>query len=141
MKRACLSHKGADITLDVVDSHDQLPEADRRFSEAMMSWYHAQGMHTELNADDLIKKFPTFVLRLGGFTLSLQHGGEKYPVGFSLTVYNPEGVVVDDRNYLYLKEGEPVSKRWPHGAIVVDGRKQMDFVPANPEHPKFVPPQ
>ena len=58
-----------------------------------------------------------------------------------MSVFNEDGVIVDDRNYMSPGPDEIVPERWPHGAIVVDGRKPMDFVPRNPEHPKFVPPQ
>lgn len=122
------------------DIHD-LPEADRCFLDAMMEWYHAQGMQADISASDIVGQFPTFVIRLASFTVIFRSDGGESPLGFSLTVYNQVGIPVDDRSYLYDDEGEQVPERLPHGAVVVDGRKPMDFVPVNPAHPKFTPSQ
>mgnify|MGYP001598163357 CR=1 FL=1 len=124
-----------------VIKESDFPPKLREFDEKMMEWYHNLGMHLDIDPDKLLELFPTYMVRIGSFTLVIQSGGEKYPKGFSLSVFNEDGVIVDDRNYMSPGPDEIVPERWPHGAIVVDGRKPMDFVPRNPEHPKFVPPQ
>ena len=136
-----IKNSGAHLRVLPVTRRTDLPAKVRQFDEKMMQWYHRRGMHRSISADDLIKRFPTFLVKIGSFTLSIQSGGKKYPKGFSLTVFNPRNVVVDDRNYMLPKSGEKIPKRWPHGAFVVNGTKPMKFTPRNPKHPRFFPPR
>ena len=138
-KKYRIGHRGTTLEIIPVNKRDDMSPKIRRFDEKMMAWYHQRGMHQGMSADELLKRFPTFLVRIGSFTLSLQSGGKKYPQGFSLTVFNPKETVVDDRNYLYPKRGEKVPKRWPHGAHVVDGSKPMKFISRNRRHPRFIP--
>lgn len=106
-----------------------LPDAVRRYNETVMEWYHERGAHQDLSADDLLGHFPTFIVRVAGFILEVQSGGEKYPSGFSVAVFSPKGVVVDERNFLDPYPGEVIPQKWGHGAPVVDGRKPVEISP------------
>lgn len=112
-----IKHQNAVMEIVCVSQRRNIPPKIRRFDEKMMTWYHQRGMHRITSAEDLLKQFPTFLIRIGSFTISIQSGGKKYPKGFSLTVFNPKEL------------------------YVIDGTKIMKFFPLNPRHPHFIPPR
>lgn len=111
--------------------NESLPDEVRRYHEALQEWYHARGFHKVLSADDVVARFPTFIIRVAGFTLEVQGGGEVYPKGFAFVVFNPQGVAVDEVNFMHPEADEKIPEKLEHGAPVVDWRKLVKFFPTN----------
>ncbi len=108
---------------------DEFPPKIFELSERMMDWYHALGKHLEIGPEDLIRQFPHFLIRVEGFTILVEGGGEKYPDSVCLGFFSPKEMVVDELNFMYPEPGKELPQKWPHGAIVVDGSKPLDFEP------------
>lgn len=134
-------HLGAEISIKPARRSSDQPKFVREFDKEMMRWYRSLGQHRKIRAGDLVRLFPTFVARVGYYTLVIQSGGGKHPNSFSLDVFNKRGVVVDSVIYCDGGPLEKFPKKWPHGARVVDARRAMRFVPRSPRHPRLILPQ
>lgn len=116
-------------TIPAMQSKNELPAKIYELSVRMMDWYHALGKYGETSAEDLIRQYPSYLLRVEGFTLEIEGGGEKYPDGMCLAVFNPDSVVVDERNFMYPEPGKTLPEKWGHGAFVVDGSRPLATFP------------
>lgn len=108
---------------------DTAPEPIRNFNETMMEWYHRIGKFPDLTVEMLLLQYPSYAISVSGFILELQSGGEKYPKAISISVYNPQGVIVDECNIMYPLPDRPLpeSMKWGHGSPVVDASKSLSL--------------